>query len=89
DDLTDQGAFGIIKVRLLDAVANWVFNNWLDIREVLKRVADLGYWASRPVWHQQVELPPVLRIVEHKQGWGRVPEGELPEVRQVYKIGRG
>lgn len=89
DDLTDRGAFEVIRSRLLEAVANWVFRDWLDIREVVNRVADLSRWAGRWVWHQYVEPPPVLHRVDHGYSWGRVPEVEVATVGHNYKVGRG
>ncbi|MBA7612575.1 hypothetical protein ES703_19811 [subsurface metagenome] len=89
DELVDQGVFGVIRSNLLEAVANWVFRGWLDIRDVLNRVADLKRWGGRWVWHQQVDIPPVVHRVDHRFGWGVAPEGELPLVGHDYKIGRG
>lgn len=88
-EISDQGAFEAVRSRLLEAVANWVFRNWLDIREVLNRVADLRRWAGRWVWHQYVEIPPVLHRVDHGGAWGSVPEAELPRVEHIYNLGRG
>lgn len=89
DELKDRDAFEAVRCRLLEAVAQWVFHNWLDVRDVVNRVADLGRWAGRWVWHQHVDIPPVKHRVDHGYSWGRIPEAEVSQVEHTYKIGRG
>lgn len=69
-DLVDPSVFEFVKSRLLDAVGTWVFHEWLEVRDVLARVADLGRWGGRWVWHQHVDIPPLLVKVGHGYGWG-------------------
>lgn len=70
-DLENKAVFDVLRSRMLEGVASWVFHDWLDVREVLKRVADLGRVVGRKVWHQFIEVPASVHRVEHGIGWGK------------------
>lgn len=89
EDLQDPGVFGVLRSRMLEGVANWVFKEWLDVREVLERVADLKRWAGRWVWHQYVEVPGTLHRVDHGFGWGRAAEVEVARIGHSVGLVRG
>ncbi|MBA7669435.1 hypothetical protein ES703_77565 [subsurface metagenome] len=89
DDLADRGAFEVLRSRMMEGVANWVFKGWLDVRDVLDRVADLKRWGGRWIWHQHVDLPPVLHRVDHGFGWGGHDDRGVGRVKHSLRIGRG
>lgn len=84
-DLEDQGVFDVLHSRVLEGVANWVFKEWLDIRELLRRVADLRRWAGRWVWHQFVNIPGTLHRVDHGFGWGKAGVVEVARVGHSFR----
>ena len=86
-ELDDRGVFGEVRGWLLEAVAHWVFKNWLDIRELLERVADLRRLAGRLVWHQRIRIPRTIHRVDHGYGWGRAPEVKGARVEHSFKFG--
>ena len=88
-ELLDPDIFGVLRSRMMEGVANWVFREWLDVREVLDRVADLRRWGGRWIWHQHVDLPPVLHRVDHGFGWGGHDDRGVGRVKHNLQIGRG
>lgn len=84
-DLQDKAVFDVLHSRVLEGVANWVFKGWLDIRELLGRVADLRRWAGRLVWHQYVDIPPVRMRVDHGFGWGKGAAVEVARVEHNFR----
>lgn len=89
EDLQDQAVFNVLRSRMLEGVANWVFKEWLDIREVLRRIADLRLWAGRLVWHQHVDIPGTLHRVEHSFSWGKAAEVEAARVGHSVGLVKG
>lgn len=84
-DLENSLVFGVLRSRMLEGVANWVFRDWLDVREVLKRVADLKRWASRLIWHQWVQVPGSLHRVDHGFGWGKAAGVEVARIEHGFR----
>lgn len=88
-DLMDRGVFEVLRSHMMEGVANWVFKGWLDVRDVLTRVADLRRWGGRWIWHQHVDLPPVLHRVDHGLGWGGGAVKVEPRLGHSLRLGRG